>query len=102
MGSFSVPFVQHMSIIYDLSLIYNFAVADYELKILECCISCRAVNTSPKGQVVAGPNSASFVHPQNPSDSLECIAWSVLMLRPVVMSSLAKRLVSCSMISLNG
>ena len=71
MGSFSVPFVQHMSMIYDLSLIYNF---DYELKILECCISCRAINTSPKGQVVAGPNSASFVHPQNPSDSFICIA----------------------------
>ena len=73
MGSFSVPFVQHMSMIYDLSSMYNFGVADYELKILECCISCRAINTSPKGQVVAGPNSASFVHPQNPSDSLKCI-----------------------------
>ena len=34
----------------------------HELKILECCRSCRAINSSPRGHVVAGPRSASAVH----------------------------------------
>lgn len=41
----------------------------YELKMRECCRSCRAARISPSGHVVAGPRSASSAHAHSPAPS---------------------------------
>jgi len=76
---------------------------DHELNIRECCISCLAVNSSPKGQVVAGPSSASFVQLQNESSFCSCCVGYCN--RPVVFVSFVPSFrfaVSLSIISLKG
>ena len=75
----------------------------HELNIRECCISCLAVNNSPKGQVVAGPSSASFVQLQNESSFCSCCTRCCNI--PVVFVSFVPSFrfaVSLSMISLKG
>lgn len=74
----------------------------HELNIRECCISCRAIKTSPRGQVVAGPNSASSVQFQNPDLVCPVSALECVVKRPVVADSVLREAVSRSMMLLKG